>query len=272
LPASVTQVDLLSATVEVGEVAVLMRTGDPDFLRTLQNRYPGFLISRQQEPQITFDLEILETNFDEPDADVEVTQKNGRWMLARGDFRAEWDSAKRHCHIAQTRSPHATDSVLRIVHSLVQASRGGFLLHAASAVRNQKAFLFAGESGAGKSTISALAPVDAVLLTDEISYVSRRDNQYHAFGTPFTGELNTPGENVSAPVSALYLLAKGSENRIDAIDAAEAVQSLLSNILFFAKDDELVQALFHSAFEFVQHVPIYRLTFVPDARVWELIG
>jgi hypothetical protein len=162
--------------------------------------------------------------------------------------------------------------VLRIVHSLVQASRGGFLLHAASAVRNQKAFLFAGASGAGKSTISALAPVDAVLLTDEISYVSRRDNQYHAFGTPFTGELNTPGENVSAPVSALYLLAKGSENRIDAIDAAEAVQSLLSNILFFAKDDELVQALFHSAFEFVQHVPIYRLTFVPDARVWELIG
>ena len=121
MPASVTHVDLLSATVEVGEVAVLMRTGDPDFLRTLQNRYPGFLISRQQEPQITFDLEILETNFDEPDADVEVTQKNGRWMLARGDFRAEWDSAKRHCHIAQTRSPHATDSVLRIVHSLVQA-------------------------------------------------------------------------------------------------------------------------------------------------------
>jgi hypothetical protein len=50
------------------------------------------------------------------------------------------------------------------------------------------------------------------------------------------------------------------------------VRSLLSNVLFFAKDDELVQALFHSAFEFVQNVPVCRLTFVPDARVWELIG
>jgi len=33
-----------------------------------------------------------------------------------------------------------------------------------------------------------------------------------------------------------------------------------------------VQAIFHSAFEFVSQVPVSRLTFVPDARVWELIG
>lgn len=267
----VTEVDLRSATVEIAGVPVLMRTGDPDFLRTLQDRYPGFL-KAGQDAQITFDLEILETNFNEPDADIEVTRKNGRWMLARADFRAEWDSAKRHCRIAQTRSPHATDSVLRIVHTLVQASRGGFLLHAASAVRNHKAFLFAGESGAGKSTISALAPADAIILSDEISYLCKHGDQYRAFGTPFTGELEKPGENISAPVSALYLLAKGSENRIETIGAAEAVRSLLSNVLFFAKDEDLVQALFHSAFEFVQHIRVCRLTFVPDARVWELIG
>ena len=40
--ALVTQVDLLSATVEIAGVPVLMRTGDPDFLRSLQDRYPGF--------------------------------------------------------------------------------------------------------------------------------------------------------------------------------------------------------------------------------------
>ncbi len=45
----------------------------------------------------------------------------------------------------------------------------------------------------------------------------------------------------------------------------------LTNILFFAKDAELVQAVFRSALEFVEQVPVKRLTFVPDARVWELI-
>jgi hypothetical protein len=38
--------------------------------------------------------------------------------------------------------------VLRIVHSLIQAQAGGFLLHSASAIRNGKAFLFSGISGA----------------------------------------------------------------------------------------------------------------------------
>ena len=73
-------------------------------------------------------------------------------------------------------------------------------------------------------------------------------NGYVAFGTPFTGELAKLGENVSAPIAALYLLAQGPENRIDPIAPGEAARSLLANVLFFAKDEELVQATFHSAF------------------------
>jgi hypothetical protein len=68
------------------------------------------------------------------------------------------------------------------------------------------------------------------------------------------------------------LLAQGPENRIDPVTPAEAARSMLANVLFFAKDEELVQATFHAAFEFVSRVPVSRLTFVPDARVWELIG
>ena len=145
-------------------------------------------------------------------------------------------------------------------------------MHSASAIRGGKAFLFAGVSGAGKTTISRLAPPDVTLLTDEISYVRKQDAGYVAFGTPFTGELAKLGENVSAPLGALYLLAKGGENRVDPVAPSEAARSVLANLLFFAEDEDLVQATFHSAFEFVNHVPVYRLTFVPDARVWELIG
>jgi ABC-type iron transport system FetAB ATPase subunit len=72
--------------------------------------------------------------------------------------------------------------VLRILHTLLLAAEGGFLVHAASAVRNGRAFLFAGLSGAGKTTIAGLAPPDATLLTDEISYVRKLDDHYYAFG------------------------------------------------------------------------------------------
>ena len=58
----------------------------------------------------------------------------------------------------QSANPYSIDAALRIIHSLILARQGGLLVHAASAVRNGKAFLFAGVSGAGKTTISRLAP------------------------------------------------------------------------------------------------------------------
>jgi hypothetical protein len=102
--------------------------------------------------------------------------------------------------------------------------------------------------------------------------VSKQDERYVAFGTPFTGELAKLGENTSAPVAAFYLLAKGAENRVDLVRVSDAGRELLANMLFFAEDQELVYSAFQAACDFVHCVPVYRLTFMPDARVWEIIG
>jgi hypothetical protein len=161
--------------------------------------------------------------------------------------------------------------VLRILHSLILAERGGFLLHAASAICGGRAYLFSGVSGAGKTTMTRLAPADITLLTDEISYLRPSADGYAAFGTPFAGELARAGENCTAPVSALFFLEQGPENRVDELTSAEAVRRLMRNILFFAEDHRLVEKLLATACDFVARVPIRRLTFYPDARVWELV-
>lgn len=273
MPQVISEVEQHSLVIEIGGMPVRVNTTDAAFLDLLQGRYAGYVNSSEEtEAEIEFDVNLIAPRAVDPEADVRVTQQAGRWILRRGDFLAEWEPAARRGWIRQAANPYSIDAVLRIVHTLVLARRGGFLLHSASAIRNGKAFLFAGVSEAGKTTISRLAPHDVTLLTDEISYVRQSGNGYAAFGTPFTGELAKLGENVSAPVAALYLLAKGRENRIDPIAAGEAARALLGNLLFFAEDEELVQATFHSAFEFVSCVPVSRLTFVPDARVWELIG
>jgi hypothetical protein len=273
LPELTTEVERLSLVIEIGGMPVRVNTTDPGFLAMLQGRYAGYVndASLGVEAEVEFDVDLSPPSGTDPDADVRVTHRSGRWTLERGDFRAEWSPASRTGWIRQSANPYSIDAVLRIVHTLVLARRGGFLMHSASAIRNGRAFLFAGVSEAGKTTISRLAPPDATLLTDEISYVRKQGDGYTAFGTPFTGELAKLGENVSAPIAALYLLAKGAENRIDPIPPREAVRSILANMLFFAEDEELVQSTFHSAFEFVSRVPVSRLTFVPDARVWELI-
>jgi len=162
--------------------------------------------------------------------------------------------------------------VLRIVHTLVLARSGGFLLHASSGVRNGKAFLFSGVSEAGKTTMARLAPSDVALLTDEVSYVRKDGAGYVAYGTPFAGEFGEPGKNISAPISALYLLGKAEENSVVRIEPADAIRRLLRNVLFFAHDTELVRMVFEAACAFVAAVPVFQLSFFPDQRVWELIG
>jgi hypothetical protein len=272
MPRLAARLDLRSVVIAIGGVAVRVNSSDECFCEMLEARYAGFVKSAESHADFDFDIELTPLGLADSEAEVSVVFRSGRWLLERGDFRAEWDPSTRRGTIHQSANPYSIDAVLRIVHTLLIARQGGFLLHSASAIRNGKAFLFAGISGAGKTTISRLAPADATLLTDEISYVRKLEEKYVAFGTPFTGELAKLGENTSAPVAALYLLAQGAENRIDAVSAADAGRELLANMLFFAHDQELVHWAFKAACDFVDRVPVRRLTFIPDARVWEMIG
>ncbi len=268
---AVPAIALESVCIDIGGIAVALQIEDPSFRRMVENRYSGF-VGNSQAAQCEFEIDLYDSS--EPastDDQLEVKVEAGEWRLKRGDFRARWNPETKQGHIRQSCNPYAIDSVLRIVHSLVLAKQEGFLVHAASAICGGKAFIFSGVSGAGKTTISRLAPPDATLLTDEISYVRRERNQYLACGTPFAGELARVGANESAPLSALFFLEKGPENRIEPIAPTEAIQRLMRNILFFANDPELVKLVFQSACEFASVVPMRRLVFVPDRRVWDII-
>jgi hypothetical protein len=257
------------ATVEIGGIPIFLRTDDEDFQRLVEDRYAGF-INTSLEPACRLEVHLHPPAGRMP-GDVQVSRSGSVWRIERGDFRAEFDARSRRGWVRQSPNPYSLDAVMRIIHSLVLAEEGGFLVHAASGVRNGRAFVFAGVSGAGKTTISRLAPPDATLLTDEISYIRRSASGYHAYGTPFAGELARVGTNVKAPLEALYFLKKGPDNRIAPISEPDAAHALIRNILFFAHDPGLVERVFEAALEFVSHVPVARLVFTPDESAWELI-
>lgn len=258
--------------VEIGGLPILLRTDDLSFRDMLASRYAGF-VGASRTPEFKLDVHLISPSADiSPDEDVRVEMHDGMWQFRRGDFRAHWNWQQGHGTVRQTANPYSIDAVLRILHSLLLTRNGGFLLHAASAIRNGRAFAFSGVSGAGKTTIASLAPADVTLLTDEISYIRRKSKVYEACGTPFTGEIARVGENCSAPLATVFLLAQGSVNKIEPVSPPEAARCLLRNVLFFAEDSELVQLVFRSVCEFVDKVPVQKLTFLPNATVWDLIG
>ena len=260
-------------TIAIGAMPIGFHSQSREFITMLEARYAGF-VGAPAAASLWLEVEVIEPSRNPAEVELEVGYHGGRWIMNRGDFHAEWDPAARRGSVRQTVNPYSIDSVIRILHSIELArGAGGFLLHSASAVRNGRGFLFSGVSGAGKTTISRLAPPDVTLLTDEISYVRRAADGagYQLFGTPFAGELGIPGDNVAAPLAALYLLAQGADNRAVPLEGAPAVRRLMRNILFFADDAALVEGLFRAACEFVARVPVFELTFRRDAKVWDLI-
>ncbi len=257
--------------VQIGGIPITLRNASPTFEDVLRRRNAAFITKARLAGAIILNMEESPPR-GELAQQVSVQRTFFGWHLERSDFEVD---VCLHEGIGQLRivdpNVYTTDTVFRLTHTVLAVQSCGFLLHAASVVRNDRAFIFTGLSGAGKTTISRLAPPDARLLTDEISYIRPLDGTYTAFGTPFAGEMATPGENIKAPIESVYILAQGRENRIDTVDSGEAMRKLMRNVLFFSQDAELTNMVFQSVCDFVARVPIRRLTFVPDPRVWELI-
>ena len=190
--------------IDIGAVPVRIRTENPEFARMLGERYGKFVTvmrmdeatgsswlsqsptwpERQCGEEFVLDVELIPPVQASQTDELSVRRQGHRWVLERGDFRAEWDTQRRQGWVRQSVNPYSMDSVLRILHSLSLATQGGFLVHAASAVCGGRAVILAGVSGAGKTTVARLAPPEVVLLTDEISYVKRVRGPESEFRSP----------------------------------------------------------------------------------------
>jgi hypothetical protein len=257
-------------TIAIGNIPIRLHVDDERFLELLRDRYRGFE-SQSDQPVAEFDITLQPLAHD-PDEDLDVRIMDDAVNMVRGDFRAEWNMNTGHGRIEQAPSPYAIDSVLRIVYSLLLVERGGFLVHSASAIAGPNAYLFAGPSGSGKTTMCRLASDSVHLLSDEISFVLPDGGGYRAFGTPFYGELARPGEPISAPLAAMFILRHAPENHITTLARFEALHAVMRNILFFAKEPLWVQRVLAAAIRFVDSVTIKQMEFLPNPEIWKLVA
>ena len=173
-------------------------------------------------------------------------------------------------HFSGVRNEYDLDSLLRVLLSVVLLPRCGFLLHAATVVRDGKAYVFMGRSGAGKSTVASLSPPGSV-LTDEISLLRCFQGTWRAYGTPFWGEFRAEGQNCSAPLASVHELVQSPRNAKEPLTAKQALGALLGNTLFFTAAREPRQNLLGILLDLIRSVPVHRLQFRRDTSFWEVV-
>ncbi len=194
---------------------------------------------------------------------------------ALADFGYEFEGAALRAFSSDIRfdgvkNQYALDSLLRVFLSWKLLEHQGFLLHAATVIRDGKAYIFTGRSGAGKSTVATLSPQGSV-LTDEISLLRRENGVWRAYGTPFWGEFKAAGSNSSAPVAGIFRLLQASENRVVALRPMATLRTLLPNVLFFSAETGANRQLLDILSQAATEIDGYNLSFRKNPTFWEVL-
>jgi hypothetical protein len=158
---------------------------------------------------------------------------------------------------------------LALVNYLAQGR--GVLLHSCGLVYENQGLLFAGMSGAGKSTIAHIwqAAGEKILGYDRI-VIRRRNGSLHMYGTPWQGEARISSPD-RVPLENIFFLAKASQNFIRPLAPMEATTRLLTCSFppFYHKDG--MEFILDFFLQIVAETPCYELGFVPEARVIDFI-
>jgi hypothetical protein len=149
----------------------------------------------------------------------------------------------------------------------VLGHNGGAVVHAAGAICDGHAFVFAGRSGAGKSTIARLLDAHGwEVVNDERVVIRVQRDEVLLYGTPWPGDLDKHSPSV-APVAGIFLLEHAPTTLAAPLTAAAAASALIPRCRLPFWDRRAMAGLLAAMDRIVARVPCYRLGFAPDASV-----
>lgn len=150
------------------------------------------------------------------------------------------------------------------------ARHDGLLIHASTAIVDDAAYVFVGHSGAGKSTMAAIAEeAGARIPTDDRTVITLRNGEVCAWGTPWHGSLVRKSPD-GAPVRRIYLLAKALEDRSEPLSKSRAVKELFVRLIQPRLHPTEIEQTLRLLEGLVEQVPVSVLHFRPTTSAFEL--
>jgi hypothetical protein len=151
-------------------------------------------------------------------------------------------------------------------------NRIGIILHAACVAVNGKGYLFAGTSGAGKSTIANiwLSHPDAIVVTDERVLIRRQEGRLWAYGTPWHGTAEIH-KNVGVPLEEVFFIKHGAQNQASEVQTVDAANRLLVRCFPTFWHKEGMQFVLDLCYEIARSIHCQQLAFAPSDDVTNYI-
>lgn len=163
--------------------------------------------------------------------------------------------------------PQMLRFALWTAYGIMSVNSGKIPIHGSCIVNNERAYLFLGESGTGKSTHTRLWRQyieGSVLLNDDSPIISVEDDGVFIYGSPWSGK--TPCyKQERYPLCGCVRLSQAPFNKIQRQSILNAYAALHPSCPpEFAYDETLYAGISKSLDGILGQVPIYRLACLPD--------
>lgn len=140
---------------------------------------------------------------------------------------------------------------------------GRFLFHGAAFLWHERAFLFTGQSGVGKSTQLrhwlAEYPEEVTVINGDKPIIQQTSQGFIVHPSPWTGKENWGGRS-NAPLGGLIILKQGLEDDIRRLSAKEAVYPVFLQFLYRPVDKESLELVCRYEQVMLDRIPVWELT------------
>ena len=152
--------------------------------------------------------------------------------------------------------------------SMMSIASGMLLIHSSTIVHQNRAVLFLGESGTGKSTHTRLwlrnIP-DSHLLNDDSPVLAVENGVPVVYGSPWSGKTHCY-HPYRFPLAAAVRLSQAPHNRIRRLDILGAVSALQPSCPpALAQDERFADNIMDILSDTISAVPVFHLECLPDA-------
>lgn len=160
---------------------------------------------------------------------------------------------------------------LLMVHYL--AAGRGIIIHGCGIKQGNRGILFAGESGAGKTTMAGIwsRQTDAEILSDDRTIVRKKNGHFWMYGTPWHGEgkFGSPG---CVKLNQVFFIKHGKKNLIKNKNNILSVTDFLKCSFPPLWDAQAMNYAMEFLNDLVQTVPCRELSFKPESSIVEFVN
>jgi hypothetical protein len=239
-------------------------------MEELNQNFSNHLVAKGIRPDLTIKINkgygVPFSNYE-----VEINKNTEKVIYRRADYLIEIDTEYKFATISVYDELALKHALTNLYSSFIVYHQWGLLIHSSCVIEDGKAHIFAGHSGAGKSTAAKLS-YPRQLLSDEASLLKITENDISVYNSPFRSELKADAFKENIELASIQILYQSLVNRRVRIGKSDALLHLMDKVFFWPHSQEEAKIIVKLIAMLVQQVPVYELHFQKNNTFWELIS